>query len=181
MLALLRRSGEPIRLLLIGDAFEAADRRLIEERAARAGLTPWLHITGSLPRAQAIARMSEVDIALSPYYPSPMLQSTSPTKLVEYLALGLPVVASEHPEQRAILRASKAGVCTPWGARHFARGARWLMRRRDETLAAMADRGRAWVVNHRTYSVIADRLEGEYRRLTAPDGAHVLRTPDPMG
>ena len=181
MLDQLRRAGEPVRLLMIGDAFEAADRRLIESRAAARGLTPWLQITGSLPRAEAIARMAAVDIALSPYYPSPLLQSTSPTKLVEYLALGVPVVASEHPEQRAILRASKAGLCTPWGARHFARGVRWLMRRGEAELAGMGDRGRAWVVNHRTYSGIADRLEREYRRLIVADAPPVLRSLDPMG
>jgi glycosyltransferase involved in cell wall biosynthesis len=78
---------------------------------------------------------------------------------VEYLALGCPVVANDHPEQRLILRESRAGVCVPWGARHFARAVRWLMARSQAERAAMGSRGRAWVECNRTYARIADQME----------------------
>ena len=85
----------------------------------------------------------------------------SPTKLVEYLALGLPVVANDHPEQRLILRPSRAGVCVPWGAQYFARGV--LV---DETQSGRAcgdgARGRAWVEANRTYARIAADVERTY-------------------
>jgi len=150
---------------LIGDAFERADREALVKRAERLGVSQYLEITGFLPRLEALQRMRDVHIALSPIYPTPVLIPASPTKLVEYLALGLPVVANEHPEQRAILRDSGAGVCAPWGARHFSRSVRWLLRRNPTQLAAMGARGRAWVREHRTYSHIADDLERKYLEL----------------
>ncbi|HEY6451293.1 MAG TPA: glycosyltransferase [Steroidobacteraceae bacterium] len=165
MLADLRRSGMPVHLLLIGDAYKPEDRELLLRRAAECAVLPFLEITGLLPRLEALRRMKQVDIALSPIYPSPMYRVASPTKLVEYLALELPVVANDHPEQRRILEASGAGVCAPWGSRHFARGVRWLMQRTPTQRSEMGARGRAWVEQHRTYSKIADRLECSYLRL----------------
>lgn len=165
MLAILLSGGANVRLLLIGDAMDVRDREVLLARASERGVADRMEITGNLPRLQALERMREVDIGISPYYPIPMFLSTSPTKLIEYLALGVPVVASAHPEQFAVVRESKAGVCTPWGARHFARGVRFLLKLSTAERAAMAARGRAYVEQHRTYRRIADNLEGDYRRL----------------
>ncbi|HEY6454259.1 MAG TPA: glycosyltransferase [Steroidobacteraceae bacterium] len=165
MLAELHKGNYPVRLLLVGDAYERADRRALQERACRLGVEQYLEITGALPRLEALQRMQDVDIALSPIFPTPMFMAASPTKLVEYFALGLPVVANEHPEQRTILATSNAGVCTPWGARHFARAVRWLLRQGPEMRAAMGVRGRNWVEQHRTYRHLADDLELKYLEL----------------
>ena len=165
MLADLRHDRTPVRLLLVGDAHERTDREVLQQRAQSLGVSQSLEITGSLPRREALQRMRAVQIALSPMFPTPMFLAASPTKLVEYLALGLPVVANEHPEQRAVLRASGAGVCAPWGARYFARSVRWLLRRGPAERAAMGARGRSWVEEHRTYPRIADDLEHKYLEL----------------
>jgi glycosyltransferase involved in cell wall biosynthesis len=171
MLAELRNGGAAARLLLIGDAIERADREALIERAQALGVADHLEITGMLPRVQALQMIRQVHVAMSPYFPNPLLLSTSPTKLVEYLALGIPVVASEHPEQRAILRVTRAGVCAPWGSRHFARSVRWLMGRSGEELKSMGERGQSWVREHRTYKRIADDLEQQYTELlfSSPD------------
>jgi glycosyltransferase involved in cell wall biosynthesis len=160
MLARLRSSGIPVRLLLVGHADRERDTLMLQRHAAELGVSEHMEITGFLPQREALARVRQADICLSPFYPSPVLLSTSPTKLVEYLALGCPVVANDHPEQRFILRESRAGVCVPWGARHFARAVRWLMARSHAERAAMGSRGRAWVEVNRTYARIADQMEG---------------------
>jgi len=159
MLALLRSSGMNARLLLVGHAENPRDRLLLEQRAAERNVTPHLEITGFLPQSEALKRISEAHVGLSPFYPSPILDVASPTKLVEYLALGMPVVANDHPEQRLILRETRAGVCVPWGARHFARAVRWLMSRSRAERAEMGARGRTWVEQNRTYARIADDVE----------------------
>jgi len=165
MLALLRAGGMAVKLLLIGDADRPRDRQRLEHLAASRGIAEHVEITGFLPQPQALARLCEADIGLSPFYPTPILLSTSPTKLVEYMALGMPVVANDHPEQRLILRESRAGVRVPWGARHFARAVQWLMRLSREERAAMGARGRAWVEANRTYARIADDVERHYLAL----------------
>ncbi len=103
--------------------------------------------------------LASADICLSPIHRSPILDVGSPTKLIEYLALGMPVVANDHPEQKVILQASRAGVCVPWGAQYFARAVRWLMRRSPAEREAMGSRGRAWVETNRTYALIAADVE----------------------
>ena len=159
MLDELKRRGVNARLLLIGDGAAPDDRLFIEQRARDLGLESQVEITGFLPRPAALELIRTADVCVSPFRPSPALEVASPTKLVEYMALGLPVVANSHPDQSVVLAQSRAGVCVPWGARHFARGVHWLARRDEAELAAMGERGQAWVAKHRTYCGIADDFE----------------------
>lgn len=159
MLDELRRRGVQARLLLIGDGAAPEDRQAIERRASELELSSALEITGFLPRPEALRLVQTADVCVSPFRPAPALEVASPTKLVEYLALGLPVVANSHPDQTAVLHASRAGVCVPWAARHFARAVHWLSRRGDAELAEMARRGREWVAANRSYAKIADDVE----------------------
>jgi glycosyltransferase involved in cell wall biosynthesis len=159
MLACLREGGLKVELMLVGAADMPRDRSILEERAARLRVGEHVTITGFLPQAQALECISRSDICLSPIYRSAVYDVGSPTKLIEYLALGMPVVANDHPEQRLILRESRAGVCVPWGGRYFARAVRWLLRHGPQERTAMGARGRAWVVANRTYSRIADEVE----------------------
>jgi glycosyltransferase involved in cell wall biosynthesis len=159
MLAVLRREGMDARLLIVGGSPNPRDRRLLEKRAVELNVTPYVELTGALPQQDALRRISAADVCISPIHRSPILDVGSPTKMIEYMALGMPVVANDHPEQRLILRATRGGVCVPWGARHYARAVRWLMSRRPEERAAMGARGRAWVEQNRTYARIADDVE----------------------
>jgi glycosyltransferase involved in cell wall biosynthesis len=158
-LAELRKLSLDVRLLLIGHADRDRDRRLLEERARSLGVAESLEITGFMPQREALQRLAGADVALSPIVRSPIYDVGSPTKLIEYLALGVPVVANDHPEQREILNQSRAGVCVPWGGRYFARGIRWLLARPQAEILEMSQRGRHWVETHRTYKVIADDVE----------------------
>jgi glycosyltransferase involved in cell wall biosynthesis len=166
MLAALRQAGLAVRLLMVGgDSEELDGRARLEHRATQLGVSEHMEITGFLPREVALARMRSADVGLSPFFPTPVLRSTSPTKLVEYLALGLPVVANTHPEQRRVLSDSRAGVCVPWGAHYFARGVAWLAGRTAAERERMGERGRQWVLAHRVYGKIADELEDKYLQL----------------
>jgi glycosyltransferase involved in cell wall biosynthesis len=159
MLASLHQEGMKAKLLLVGRGDRPRDEARLTNHAASRGVAAYMEITGFLPQPQALERVASADVCLSPIYRSPILDVGSPTKLIEYLALGLPVVANDHPEQKDILRASRAGVCVPWGAQHFARGVRWLMRRSPAEREAMGLRGRAWVEANRTYARIAVDVE----------------------
>jgi glycosyltransferase involved in cell wall biosynthesis len=159
MLDELRRRGVVAQLLLIGDGAVPEDRLAIEQRARELSLGEQVRITGFLPRREGLRLVQTADICVSPFRPTPALEVASPTKLVEYLALGLPVVANAHPDQTQILRESRAGVCVPWGARHFARAVHWLSKRSDAELTEMGKRGQAWVAENRSYVKIADDFE----------------------
>ncbi len=159
MLAELRRRGTIAKLLFVGDGEYAEDRDAILHRALSLNLTDQIEITGFLPRREALRLAATADIGVSPFHPSPILDVASPTKLIEYLALGLPAVANSHPDQSLVLRESRAGVCVPWGAKYFARAVHWLALHSPEERAAMGLRGRHWVEAHRSYATIADDFE----------------------
>jgi glycosyltransferase involved in cell wall biosynthesis len=158
-LALVRRAGLSARLLLIGAPDYPADMEKLKRHAVTAGVAEHVEFTGFLPQVQALELASRADIGISPIPRSPIFEVGSPTKLVEYMALGLPVVANDHPEQKMVLAQSRAGVCVPWGARHFARGVRWIAAHSLAERASIGARGRAWVEANRTYASIADDVE----------------------
>jgi glycosyltransferase involved in cell wall biosynthesis len=163
MVAILRGMGISARLILIGEGPSPEDRVRLESLVATLGVNDLVEFTGQLPRDAALERAREADIGLSPIFPAPELIPASPTKLVEYMSLGLPVVANDHPDQRIVLRESSSGLCVPWGARYFARAVAWISRLTQDQRDEMGASGRRWVLCNRSYERIADDVEATYR------------------
>jgi glycosyltransferase involved in cell wall biosynthesis len=87
-------AGTP--LLAVGRVDEALARSL-------RGSSPTLELTGSLPNPEALERIARVSVGLAPLRDLPNYQGSLPTKTLEYLAMGVPVVASDLPGTRAVL------------------------------------------------------------------------------
>jgi len=113
---------------------------------------------GPLPQAEALRYVQEADVCVSPIYPVPILRAGSPTKLVEYMAMGKAAVANDHPEQRRLLEASGGGYCVPYDEPAFARAIVALLQN-PQGAELMGRRGRRYVLEHLTYGVIADEVE----------------------
>jgi glycosyltransferase involved in cell wall biosynthesis len=114
-----------------------------------------------LPMNEAWGYIQCAKVCVSPFRPSPVLNSTSPTKVVEYLAWNRPVVVNDHPDQSKVLRESGAGIVVPYEIDPFARAIVELLK--DEKKAeAMAAGGREYVRTHRSYDAIATQVEQVY-------------------
>jgi glycosyltransferase involved in cell wall biosynthesis len=163
-LAIVLQSRADARLLLVGGGDRPGDEEAIRAEAVRLGISDRVEITGRLPRHDALQRIAVADVCVSPFYPTPILNSTSPTKLVEYMALRRPVVANDHPEQRLVIEESGAGYCVPYDETAFAHA---ILRVLADPVAAaaMGVRGRRYVEEHRSYPRIADGLAQQYRAL----------------
>lgn len=166
VLAMVRRRYPSARLRYVGEGQKPIDRQAIVDEAARLGLQDAVEMTGFLPREQALDHVRQADICFSPIMPIPALLPASPTKLVEYLALAKCVVANEHPDQSQVLEESGAGRAVPWDEEAFAREAIAML---DDPVAARerAARGPDYVRRHRTYAVIAERVERALQALIA--------------
>lgn len=153
-----------VRFLLVGDGLAPSDRGDLEARVAAAGVTDRFDFTGFIPIEQAWQKIAESDVCVSPFLANRVLRVASPTKLVEYMAFGKPVVANEHPEHNRVLEASGGGVCVPWSIDGFASG---ILACLDDPAAArdMGIRGRQWVLENRTYDRLADQVYQVYERL----------------
>jgi glycosyltransferase involved in cell wall biosynthesis len=79
--------------------------------------------------------------------PLPNFVESFPTKMFEYMALGLPVIVSDFPLYRAIVDDVCCGFCVPPGdPESIAEKALWLFENPGEA-AAMGKRGRQAVSN----------------------------------
>jgi glycosyltransferase involved in cell wall biosynthesis len=164
VLALVRRTVPGAMLYVVGRGDDPTDEQLLLDEARRLDVAKGLVLIGQLPRAQALRYVQEADVCVSPFYPTPVLNSTSPTKLVEYMAMGKAVVANDHPEQRLVIERSGAGLCVGWQEDEFAAAVVRLLE--DPALAQqMGARGRRYVLEHRTYRSIADCVERELLRI----------------
>ncbi|SEQ34930.1 glycosyltransferase [Nitrosomonas ureae] len=152
------------RLLYVGDGQLPSDRQAVEKEASRVKLSKAVTVTGFMPMETAWELVEQADICFSPFYPVPVLLSTSPTKLVEYMAMAKCIVANEHPEQCQVMEESGIGRCVPWGEQSFADEVCKLLDD-PERARTLASRGPDWVRKYRTYDVIADHVESQYKKL----------------
>ncbi len=162
VLAQVRREIPDVRLVLVGDGDDPSDRALLQAEAERCKVTDAIEFTGFLPMEKAWQVVAESDVCLSPIYPTPILNAGSPTKLIEYMAMGKPVIANDHPEQRQVICESDGGLCVAWDEAEFAAAAVRLLR--DPALAAeMGRRGRRYVERVRDYRAIAKGVDDIFR------------------
>lgn len=103
----LLRSGAHLVLLGQG-ALESTLRRL----AAELGVDQRVHLLAPVPSDEVVGWAASADIGVSPIVPSCLNYRYSlPNKLFQYMAAGLPVVASDFPQVRDVVIGSDAGVC----------------------------------------------------------------------
>lgn len=155
-------------LVMVGDGDLPGERAFLEAEARRLGVTGSVVFTGFVPMEEAWRYAASATVCLSPFYPTFVLRSTSPTKINEYLALGRPVVANDHPEQSVVLAESGAGYCVEWSSAHFADAMLKLLA--DPAGAeAMGACGPRWVAANRSYDRIADRVMEKYLEIVGAE------------
>jgi glycosyltransferase involved in cell wall biosynthesis len=148
------RAEEPdARLLLVGDG---AERAAIEGRLAGLGLAAAADLTGAVAPADVPARLVAMDVGVAPF-PSRRAY-VSPLKVYEYLAAGLPVVASGVEQLGGLLGDGDAGVmCAPDDPESLA-AALAALARDPERRARMGRTGRRRVLDRHTWDAVAGRI-----------------------
>lgn len=167
-LALLRRERPDACLLLIGGAPQAQDVAALLAAARARGLEEAVRVTGWLPAAQAWEYLLGAQAAVS-YVPRGALYDvSSPTKLLEYLALGMPCVGNDIPDQAAVLSASGAGWLAASTAEAMAEALLAILRD-PQAARARAAAGPRFIEAQRSYRVLGAAVAERYRAVL---GAH---------
>ena len=120
MLARVRESIPGARLIYVGDGQLPGDGEAVERASRALSLEHAVTITGFVDYQQAINLTEKAEICFSVFPNEDVLLSASPTKLVEYLALGKCVVCNDHPEQTKVMSESGAGRSVQWTTNEFA-------------------------------------------------------------
>jgi glycosyltransferase involved in cell wall biosynthesis len=151
-------------LVLVGEAEDQAQERWLRSRARDAGVADAVLFTGWLPIEEGWRYVRAAEVGLAPYPRGSLLDSGSPTKVIEYLALGVPVVANDNPDQERVLRDGGGGLCVQLDAAQFADAICTLLA--DAPLRqAMAARGQTYVRAARGYHVLAKQVADKYAEL----------------
>lgn len=140
--------------LVLGGSFHPVSLRAEVEGVPR------VRIAGYLDRPAVAHWLGRARVGLVVLHPTPKYVAAYPTKLFEYMAAGVPVVASDFPSWRAIVEGERCGlVVDPLDVDAIAGAIRWLLAHPEEA-EAMGRRGREAVRARYAW-------EGEGRRLVA--------------
>jgi glycosyltransferase involved in cell wall biosynthesis len=151
-----------VKLFLVGDG---GDKQNLEALATELDLADSVVFAGLVPYPQVPEYVAVADIAVSPIPPLYIYKVSSPLKLFEYMAAGKPVVANyEIPEQKYVLENSGGGVLVSFDPEALAAGLIELLGA-PERARAMGQAGREWVVEHRSYEILARDLERRYLQI----------------
>jgi glycosyltransferase involved in cell wall biosynthesis len=160
----LKESEPTILLVLAGDAASDDERQWIREEIAQRKLASHVLLTGWLSQDKALQYAVRAEVGLSPIPRGELFDVSSPTKLVEYLALGLPGVANDIPDQKLVIERSGAGLCVPMEIDAF-RDAVLLLLRDPELHKRCAELGPGFVLAERSYETLAKGVAQTYRSI----------------
>lgn len=160
-------------LLVIG-AGPLDDR--IREAASRWGeeRVTW---TGSIPHEEVPAWLRAADVGVAPYPELPDFYF-SPLKVFEYMAAGLPVVASAIGQVEKVVEHEQSGLLVPPGDRDALAAALRRLYRDRRLRRRLGRRGRRLVERRHGWDRVGERIErlleslgGERRRAVTPRAA----------
>jgi glycosyltransferase involved in cell wall biosynthesis len=137
---------------------------LHDELSARPG---WSRVTwhGHVGRAEVARLLSEARAGLVLLHPVENYVESYPVKMFEYMAAGLPVIASDFPLWREIIEETRCGlVVDPRSHDAIAAAMRWMLDHPREA-EAMGRRGREAVERAYSWNAEGARLIDLYRRV----------------
>jgi glycosyltransferase involved in cell wall biosynthesis len=130
------------RLVIVGGIEGEADTARVRALVGRMGLEGRVEMTGHVPQPEVARQLARARVVAVPFLRSAMTERhTSPIKAFEALAAGRPVVASDLPSTREVLRhGENAWLVPPGDPEALAAGLRAVLEARDraETLARAA-------------------------------------------
>lgn len=112
------------------------------EAIARAHAAGWVHHHGFLPNSAALALVEGATAGLSLLHDEPNYAHSRPTKAMEYMALGVPVVTTPNQVSVELVEAYGCGVVVPFADPAAAAEAVLALQADDARRAGLAQAGR---------------------------------------
>lgn len=150
----LARRSAAYRLLIVGDGPLRGD---VERMLRREGLARRARLTGAVPHTQIPGLLAQMDVGVAPYPPLAGFYF-SPLKVFEYMAAGVPVVASRIGQLDAVLRHRRTALLHRPGAVRELVACIDALRQQPDLAARLAGAARRDVCRRFTWSRNADRV-----------------------
>ncbi|MFZ5541960.1 MAG: glycosyltransferase family 4 protein, partial [Pseudomonadota bacterium] len=147
--------GEPLQIVMVGDGHE---KGRLEQRVRNEGLDN-VTMLPPVPKAQIPSLLAAIDIAYIGWQRVPIYRfGIAPNKLMDYMMAGCVVLHSVEAGNDPVAEAGCGVTVAPESAVAIAEGLRRLAALPAEERRAMGERGRAFVLQHHTYPVLAQRF-----------------------
>ena len=177
-LSLLAKEGRRPSVRLAGYTDGEEGRRAVQNGIENRGLQAQVEFRGRIPYSEVPAWIRSGRIGLVTLQPIPKFMKNIPSKMFEYWACGLPVIASDLPPIRPFLSDGKNGLLfDPSSPAALAHAIRSLLQKPAE-LKAMGQRGQqmisnSWNNDHQIDGLI--RFYNQIRNGTLRDGSSADR------
>ena len=121
---------------------------------------------GFLPQKEAYQHMWNADIGLVCFLPEPNHINAIPNKIFEYMINELPIVISNFPLWKKIIKKNKCGICIdPLSPKKIAEAIEYLVEHHDEA-KQMGENGRKAVLEKYNWENESKKLLKIYKKLT---------------
>ena len=147
--------GEPLQIVMVGDGHERARlaKRVTDEGLSQVSLLP------PIPKAQVPSFLAGIDIAFIGWQRVPIYRfGIAPNKLMDYMMAGKAVLHAVEAGNDPVAESGCGLTVPPEDAQAIANGLRQLAARSAKERRAMGERGRAFVMQHHSYPVLAARF-----------------------
>lgn len=145
----------PLHIVMVGGGHEKAR---LAARVRAEGIAN-VAMFDAIPKAQIPALLAAFDIAYIGWQRTPIYRfGIAPNKLMDYMMARRPVLHSVEAGNDPVAEAGAGLTVPPEDAQAVADGLRRLAALSPQERAAMGERGRAFVLAHHTYPVLARRF-----------------------
>jgi glycosyltransferase involved in cell wall biosynthesis len=158
VIAKVKEKKQNVKLLMVGDG---DDRLRLEELSNSLGIEDNVIFAGQILRSQVPEFIASANVGVSPIPPVPIFKVGSATKIVEYMAMGKPVIGNDIADQKEVINNSGGGICTRYDEDEFADAIIELFGD-PQKAKEMGVKGHEWVVKNRSYENMAREVEERY-------------------
>lgn len=116
-----------------------------------------IRVLPPLERKELYAKMVNYDLGIGLIPENDLFNVSSPTKVIEYYAVGLPALINNLPEYRALFDATSAVICD-FSAKDISRSIREIIKMPKNKLVEMGRIGQFEIKRLREYSILSQNL-----------------------
>ncbi len=150
-------------IFVIAGKATQTERDVVRSAMRLHGVEDHLVFLEHMPLEDMLSHVKRAGICISPYpIHSKMHRSATPTKLVEYLAIGKRVVANSHPDQVFLLNHTGLGTITEFKPQGFDDGLQRAFEAGEPSPEEAAN-AKHWLETNRSYRVLSGLVADAYR------------------
>jgi glycosyltransferase involved in cell wall biosynthesis len=165
-LRLLKTKYEKVTLTLVGPIYSNSLEEKIAKLRKELGLQDNVRLAGQVKHQEIYNLLSGCNIGMAILHPEPNYIESLPTKLFEYMAVGLPVIASNFPLWKEIVEGNNCGLTVdPLKPAEIARAVEYLIEHPEEA-RKMGQNGQKAVMEKYNWETESRKLIELYENLT---------------